>query len=309
MNHKFRFFSLGLCIVLIVMGVLYYMNERSYRESFHQKFGSQSALSMKAPIATPTESAATQIPTPSPSPGLVEMSEIAREKRAVIDQKWQEALKMLALSAKKCDAALIQVLPDNSLIDVQDPFYDNPDAVIAKYSDVLQEVMTIENALHATELFNEAVLNVESIPLEKLIEMEGAFDICRSQRALIFVETVFEAFSKKMWASLKHRALMGQTLGYLQYRLEFYPATAQNITFALNLLLGLSVQGLLPKELQTELDDLYDKVIESQDLSRELPKMDRSQAVKRELYRENYANNRYISGELLELIKRLGQRY
>lgn len=262
--------------------------------------------------ATPTPTLAmsdvTQTPTPLSKPEELK-NEIAQERAAVIDRKWDEVVELLAASAKKCDLALERVLPDNSLIDVQDPFYDNPDAVIAKLDDVLQEVMVIDKALHATELFNEAVLNVEAVPYEKLLEMEGAFDICRSQRALIFIETVFEAFSKKMWAPLKRGPLIKLTLGYLQYRLELYPATAQNITFSLNLLLGLSVQGLLSKELQVDFDDLYDKVIESQDLSRELPKMDRSAAVKRELYRDNYANNKYIAGELLEIIKRLGQRY
>ncbi len=310
LDYRFRLISILLTITTIVMVVLYYMNERSYHNSFEQRYGSMSSKALKSAAPTPT-------PSPSPATGgalappvpTQSAPQIDRAKSDELRGKWQEMKQMLQSSARKCESALARILPDNSLIDVDDPFYDNPDAVVAKYVDILQEGLLIDQAMEATSIFNESVLNVTEMNFLELKQMEEAFDICRSQRALVFIETVFEAFTKKMWAPVKRGPLMQQTLGYLQYRLELYPSTAQNITFSLNLLLGLSVQGLLPKELQADLDDLYEKVIESQELSRELPKMDRTPSVKRELYRENYANNRYIAGELLELVKRMGSAY
>lgn len=307
LKSKFKYISLGLAIICIVMVVMSYLNNRSYRDSFERKFGSGSSGAIK--ISQGTDVVLQDTPAPLKSPIREQKKEISKAKSGELAKSWKRESEALVAAGKRCEAALQNILPDNSLIDVNDPFYDNPDAVIAKYSELLQEAVTIDLVAGPASVFDEIVMSDDSVKLNRLLEMEASFDICRSQRALVFVETVFEAFSQKMWAPLKRGDLMRLTLGYLQNRIQQYPPSAQNITFSLNLLLGLSVQGLLPKEIQTEIDDLYDKVIESQDLDRELPKMDKSEPVKRELFRDNYANNKYISGEIFELLKRLGQRY
>jgi len=306
LKNKFAFISILSLVALIVIGVLFYMNERSYHESFNQKFGSQvpkQELGVKD-AATEKKTTPSLFDLAHSPPNLTPES---AEKSAPqnFKENWKQVDQSLSRIARHCDAAERELLPDNSLIDINDPFFDNPDAVMAKYINVLHEALFAEGSMSAAMIWEEALRGDGPMNFKDIMKLGSKFEICRGQRSMVFIDSVFEAFSKKMWAPLMKAEFLRQTLDYLELRLQAVPPSAQNLAFSLNLLLGMSSGGLVPNEVSAELEDLYEKVIEAEDQGRELPKMDRRESVKVEMLRESWRNNKYLAGEIVELLRRI----
>lgn len=293
-------------ICLVIVGVLYYMQGRSYQGSFEEKFRDRQAKA-QALRAQTDSSPMGQAPSSTQSITANPIDQLASppEKLHNFTEKWKESRQILLEAKMKCQAAEERALPDNTLIDVSDPFYEVPDRVLAKYVEVLEEALFAEGAFHASTLWEEALNSDVPMRYDDYLAYMEEFNICKGQRSLVFIDTVLESVGKGMWTAEKKKDLLRMTLGHLEVLLESNPATTQNLALTLNILINLSAQKLVGRESFSDLEDLHEKVLEAEDLGREMRRMDRTDVVKREFLRDHWRNNKYLASEITELLKRL----
>lgn len=303
-KHLGKIALLGV-IAVIATAVLYYMKNRDYQGSFEERFRAKEktlALAKNELIApTPNSQSTPEAKGQDPIMALAD----APERMRIFSQKWREVRQELAVSEAKCKSEEKKALPDNTLIDVNDPFYNVPDRVLAKYQHVLSESLFAAGAGHAANLWEEALMSDVPLRYEDYARHLAELNICKGQRSLVFVDTVLESLEKKMWPAPEKKELVKMSLGHLEILLSANPATTQNLAFALNILINLSGQNLIARDNFTDLEELYEKVIEAEDQGRELSRMDRTEVVKRELLRDQWRNNKYLASEISELLKRI----
>jgi hypothetical protein len=167
-----------------------------------------------------------------------------------------------------CSDILIEVLPNDDYIDINDEMYDEVNDIIEAFVGIINGAMFRPESMSGYSIINSII--EEEYPIDPLIMYKRIerLDVCRDPKALNFIDTVFEAYNQKKWPINVRNKLVNEVVNLFNASIEGNKSI-ENLLYFNNLFLIMSDNGVIPKTYTEELEDLGRRMNENHNLFKE----------------------------------------
>jgi hypoxanthine phosphoribosyltransferase len=171
----------------------------------------------------------------------------------------KETIKALDQRNKECESFLSNQLPNEEIIDPENPIFSSPERVNAKMSTVLNNILNRTIALDALSKFEDYFRENNEVEADLFFNSLRSTLICRGADTGLFLESAYEAMKQGNWSKEEIDEFNGNMLAMLATSLET-DILPDNLLFSLNILRLVGSSTKQNEEFYVELDEVYGRI-------------------------------------------------
>lgn len=243
---------------------------------------------------------------------LIEGQEYADpEKKTVLEElnkEWSEIKQDIDRRKEKCEEAAEKLFSNNNLIDVNDEFYKKPNRVLEKLHDTFSKTLRRQAAVEGYGVINEMITKDLNFDPKAVFDSLGELDICRPNKSMNYLETVFEAVRKNKYSSKVKQEIFYITQSMLESTVRDQ-YDAPNLMAMIGFVKMMAENEVLPKEVLPEVQRYYRKLIEQEKTFRREFQENANVEQNRIALKEDFLRKKDIGLELKEYLRELKSKH
>lgn len=171
----------------------------------------------------------------------------------------KEIIQALDRRNKECEKFLSDQLPNEEIIDPENPIFSSPERVSAKMSLVLNNILNRDISLNSLQKFEDFYRENNEVDADLFFNSLRSTLICRGADTGLFLESAYEAMKQGNWSKQEINDFNGNMLSLLSVSLE-NDILPDNLLFSLNILRLVGSSTKQNEEFYVELDEVYGRI-------------------------------------------------
>jgi len=253
---KKRLRNISILIVLLLGGYFIYdYLQVDYIPEQKRSFYKRSRLEKNKPVYKRRQLLHEELPEYEETAPI----ELAIEGSAGDIQRIRELIKQLDKRNKECEAIIGRTLPNEEIIDPENPIFKNPELLTEKITGVFDQILHRDIAISSLKTFESYYQEKTEVESDLFFNSLRSTLICRGADIGLFLESAYEAMDEDRWTKNDIEVFNSKVLGLLASSLE-YDTLPDNLLFSLNILRLVGKSGKLGDDYYSELDDVYGRI-------------------------------------------------
>ncbi|EQC51736.1 hypothetical protein [Bacteriovorax sp. DB6_IX] len=174
-------------------------------------------------------------------------------------EKIKALIKKLDNRNKECEKFLAQNLPNEQIIDPENPIFLNADQVIGKLDFIFNDILYRDISMTAIKAFGDFYQEQREVDSDLFFNSLRSTLICRGADISLFLESAYEAMKQGQWSPEEVTRFNRTLLNLVSSSLD-HDNLPDNLLFSLNVLRLVGTSSGFNEDFYGELDDVYGRI-------------------------------------------------